>query len=70
LESELLLGNEVVETAEGWPHDDTIIIFLKKPFGRNYKDEKLNFREVNDPHYWKSEYLDKATHHIIVCKFG
>jgi len=69
LENELHLGNEIVETSGGWPSPNSIVIFLKKPFLRDYALEDLEFREVNDPHWWKSEYVDKKSNHILACKY-
>ncbi|EHQ30064.1 hypothetical protein [Mucilaginibacter paludis] len=70
LRSELLLGNEIIETAKGWPNEKTIMIFLKMPFRRNYILNDIEYRDINDPHYWKAEYFDKSKDHILACKFG
>jgi len=69
LNSELLLGNKIAETSDGWPTPKTIIVFLNKPFKKKYLSSKIEFREINDPHYWKSEYFDKKTNHILACKY-
>jgi hypothetical protein len=69
MKSEVALGNKVVETSAGWPEPRTIMIFLQKPFLKKYDTGYLEFREVNDPHYWHSEYYDKSTGHILACKF-
>lgn len=69
LKQELLIGNEVVETASGWPFEKTIIVFLKHPFSNSYMAKDVEFREINDIHYWKSEYVDHKTNHILACKF-
>lgn len=69
LTQEIKLGNEIVETSKGWPEEKTIIIFLKKPFLEEYLLENVEFRNVDDPHYWKAEYFDYSTKHILACKF-
>ena len=70
VEAELKLGNSVDETAIGWPTTNNgIVVFLRKPFKAKYQAPELQFREVNDPHYWLSEYLDRTTGHILACKF-
>lgn len=70
LKSELELGNKIVETSEGWPEERTIIIFLEKPFMREYQIAGVEFRPIDDPHYWKSEYYDSASKHVLACKYG
>ncbi|KDN55773.1 hypothetical protein FEM21_11640 [Flavobacterium seoulense] len=69
LNREIELGNEIIETSQGWPNQGTIIIFLKKPFLGNYKIKNTEYRNVNDSHYWKAEYFDSSTNHVLVCKF-
>lgn len=71
LDSEIALGNRVSETSKGWPNSRTVIVFLEKPFLAEYpiQDQGIIFREVNDPHYWKSEYYDRINDHVLACKF-
>jgi hypothetical protein len=69
LEREIRLGNQIVETSKGWPKEETIIIFLRKPFIDNYKNDNIEYRNMDDPHYWKAAYFDKITNHILACKF-
>jgi hypothetical protein len=66
---EIELGNEITETLKGWPDEQTIIIFLKKTFARKYTLENVEYRNINDPHYWKAEYFDRATKHVLACRF-
>lgn len=70
LRAELKLGNQVVETAKGWPNTTTTIIFLKYPFFNHYELEGVAYSELNDRHYWKAQYTDEAADHILACKFG
>lgn len=69
LENEIRLGNEIVETFKGWPDEGTIIIILKQPFIENYQDEDVEYKNIVDSHYWKEEYFDKTTNHILACRF-
>jgi len=69
LDKELENGNEIVETSNGWPNENSIIAFLKRPFILTYKSEPVEYRELNDPHYWKAEYYDKNKNHLLVCRF-
>lgn len=69
LNQEFELGNEIAETSKGWPDEKTIIIFLKKPFMSKYTFENVEYRNVDDPHLWKAEYVDHLTKHVLACKF-
>lgn len=69
LNQEIELGNEIIETSKGWPDDKTIIVFLKKPFKRKYSFEDVEYRDINDPHYWRAEYVDIITNHVLACRF-
>ena len=71
LEAELAAGNEIDETLCGWPCGG-LCIALKKPFltpiQRNLAD--VVFSNINDPHYWKADYTDKALNQMLICGFG
>ena len=71
LEKETKSGNNILETFKGWPKPGSIFVMLEKPFIK--KNEKLPlgiiFREVNDQHFWKEEYLNEKSVHILACRF-
>lgn len=69
LDKEILLGNNIVETSAGWPHLNSIIVFLKKPFFQKYHIEKIEYHHISDPHNWKAEYFDSNLNHTLACKF-
>jgi hypothetical protein len=72
LQLELDAGNEISETFEGdWPFPNSIMIFLAKPFKTPIQRNLLGieFRNVNDPHYWKAEYVDKENKMLLCCNF-
>lgn len=69
LNQEVELGNEIAETSKGWPDEKTIFIFLKRPFKDKYTFENVEYRNVDDPHYWKAEYVDHMTKHVLACRF-
>ncbi len=68
--AEIKLGNEIVETSKGWPTENTIIVFLKMPFFGMYEIEKIDYCNIDDIHYWKAEYRDTLTNHVLACKFS
>lgn len=70
LQSELTSGNTIREVSSGWPDEDSIIVLLATSFKRVYLvADFVQFREVNDRHYWKAEYYDSMTKHMLVCGF-
>lgn len=70
LRAEIELGNRVEESSEGWPEPRTILVFLAHPFLGEYGHLPLEYRSVDDPHYWKAEYVDPQSGHVLACKFG
>lgn len=75
LELELKAGNKIVETYDArdgtFPVPNSIMIFLEKPFKTPIQKDsnKIEYRDVNDPHYWKAEYFDKENLQFLFCKF-
>ena len=69
LNQELQLGNRIVETSKGWLVNNTVIIFLGEPFKKTHNNDNIGYRNIDDPHYWKAEYFDTSTQHILACIF-
>lgn len=75
LDLELQAGNRIVETYESkdsaFPMPNATMIFLEKPFRTPIQRDlpNIEFTNVNDPHYWKAEYLDKENRQLLCCKF-
>ena len=67
LDAELAAGNEVVATFEGWGS----IVMLAKHFQVPHAivGTRVDFVEVNDPHYWKSQYSVKELDQHLACRF-
>lgn len=73
LQAELRAGNTVVKASEGdWPEEGSVFVMLDKPFRTPIQRNSpgIAFTNVNDPHYWKAEYHDKAAKQILACGFG
>ncbi len=73
LDAELDAGNVVVETWRGWPSATTVAVALRHPFRCNSRDslpDAVVYRDVDDPHYWKAEYVHEDSGHMLVCRFG
>jgi hypothetical protein len=75
LELELKAGNTIVETYESkessFPIPNATMIFLDKPFKTPIRKDLQNieYRDINDPHYWKAEYFDEENRQFLCCKF-
>lgn len=67
LDAELAAGNEVIATFEGWGR----IVMLAQPFRAAHAidGKRVTFVEVNDPHYWKSQYSVKELDQHLACRF-
>jgi hypothetical protein len=71
LDEEIARGNQIVETFRGWPNPKSLILCLEKEFlSPVAKTEGIEYRKVDDPHYWKAEYHDPAEDHTLACKFN
>lgn len=72
LEQELKAGNEIKENWQGnWPFKETKVIFLRKPFllPIQHNLPNIEFRNINDIHFWKDEYYDTKYEEMLVCGF-
>jgi len=73
LDKELGAGNRVAETWHGdWPCSDVWVVSLEYPFKSEVQKnlDGIEFRNINDPHYWKAEYYDSVNNLLLVCRFG
>lgn len=70
LYSELQQGNTIREISSGWPEPQSVFVLLDRPFISEYQiTHPIEFREINDRHYWKAEYFDKEQKHLLACGF-
>lgn len=69
LDCEIENGNSISEISTSWPEEVSVFIIMDKPFSQVYNIEGLEYTNLNDPHYWKEDYLDKEYMQIIACKF-
>lgn len=73
MEKELAVGNEIKEIWHGdWPYEGVVVVSLKKPFLVQIEKElpDVEFRNINDIHYWKAEYYDKKYNMMLICSFA
>lgn len=71
LNAELAAGNAVEEYRSGLYGPDAVLVLLAKAFRTQPPSlpPGAEYREVNDPHWWKAEYFWPATKHCIACRF-
>ena len=71
LEAELAAGNAIGDCTRGWPEKNSIVIALRKPFRPlcGPLPANLEYREVNDTHWWKAEYATKNPVQLLTCGF-
>jgi hypothetical protein len=71
LEAELAAGNEIRECSRGWPEKESVIIGFRKPFRppTGPLPPNVEYREINDTHWWKAEYAAKKPVHLLTCGF-
>lgn len=67
LDAELAAGNKVQTTLVAWG----MIVMLEQHFRVPHLIEgtRVSFLDVNDPHYWKSQYSVKELDQHVACKF-
>jgi hypothetical protein len=72
LDGELAAGNTIVETWKGWPRTESLYIMLTAPFSVRLDalPQGVRLIHIDDPHYWKSEFVCERTHHVLACGFG
>jgi hypothetical protein len=71
LDAELAAGNRIIETSKGWPLPSSILVLLHSAFHNSPAQLPPNVRlvEVNDPHWWKQEYIHITSGHRLACRF-
>jgi hypothetical protein len=67
VETEVAAGNGVAETWEGWG----FVVMLRAPFLLRHspRADEIEYRDVDDPHHWKSEFHCKAHAQTVACRF-
>lgn len=67
LDAELAAGNKVATTLVAWG----MIVMLEQRFLVPHQIEgtRVSFLDVNDPHYWKSQYSVKELDQHVACRF-
>ena len=71
LDAELESGNSIREAWCGdWPKGVSVI-YLQKAFKTTIQRnlDSIEFRNINDYHYWKAEYDDKINKQMLICGF-
>lgn len=69
LQAELAAGNEIAESAAGWPEPDGLFVRLKHPFRVAHAGlpAGIRYARIDDPHWWEAEYSTESPRHILAC---
>jgi hypothetical protein len=69
IEDEVSYGNEIIETSADEYFKYKVFLKLRYKFRMNYKDKfsKIEYRHLNDVHYWNEEYKDYFF--VLACGF-
>ena len=68
LKLEVGLGNEIAEDTD-WPPTCKKLVILTKRFSQIYPlNTEIEYQEINDPHYWFSEYRTSDSTECLACK--
>ena len=69
LDAELAASNEIVETGQGWPEPESVLIKLKHRFRvrRDSLPEGVTYTEPRSPHWWFADYSAGQPPHLITC---
>lgn len=74
LEAELDSGNFICSVSSGWPSKNGVIIQLTNKMNLNYELEGgVNYKHVNDPHYWIHEFTtfngdNSESYDLLICQ--
>ena len=67
LDAELAAGNRIATTLDAWGKMVMLTEHFRVPHAIH--GTRVTFLEVNDPHYWKSQYSVKELDQHVACKF-
>lgn len=72
VDAELGAGNTITDADVGRLGSGVVFVLLARPFAetRTTLDDGVLRVEINDPHWWKTEYRHPATGHVVACRFG
>jgi hypothetical protein len=70
IDLELAAGNAVECVGPPWG-DLHFLVMLRGEFRTSAADHpSLRYSEVNDPHYWKAQFVDEAARQAVACRFA
>ncbi len=71
MDAELAARNEVEDCVLGWGNPRAVLVLFRHPFRAKWEKlpDGVRYREVNDPHWWKAEYVHEETLGCVACRF-
>ena len=68
LDAELAAGNSISEVAK-WSPTCALFVLLGSPFRTGpHTGLDLEYRILNDPHYWKADYMYRNGEQCLACR--
>lgn len=68
LNTELEKGNTIIEETN-WPPRCKRLIVLANFFKEEYSFPDLQYKVINDPHYWYAEYATEDGAECLACRY-
>jgi hypothetical protein len=62
-------GNRIFDVTAGWPEKDGIMVQMRFPFKKKHRKLGVDYKTLQDPHYWKEEYSTGTPAHFLICPF-
>ncbi|HEX2861205.1 MAG TPA: hypothetical protein VHN79_06180 [Lacunisphaera sp.] len=71
LAEELVAGNRIVDCGRSPHHPQGVLVLLGADF--KYRPSTpppgVDYVEIRDPHWWKVEYVHRASGHVLAARF-
>lgn len=70
-DAEVAAGNAIVDAGPSPHASDAPLILFAGPFRvrPSALPAGVDYREINDPHWWKAEYVHPASGGCVACRF-
>ena len=71
LDAELAAGNRVADRGPSPHHPQGVLVLLAADFKNRprVRPAGVDYVEINDPHWWKAEYVHRPSGHVLAARF-
>ncbi len=67
LQNELSQGNSIAEETT-WPPNCEKLVILERMFSQKYDQSTVQYKVINDAHYWYAEYMTRDGRECLACR--